>query len=83
MAKMKVGKVTHYYDKIKVAIVELNASLAVGDQIVLERGGEELFKQKVASMQIEHKKVKEAKKGDVIGLEVDELVKEGAEVYKL
>ncbi len=83
MAKMKVGKVTHYYDKIKVAIVELSASLATGDQIVLERGGEELFKQKVASMQIEHKKVEDAKKGDVIGLEVDEPVKEGAEVYKL
>lgn len=83
MAKMKVGEVTHYYDKIKVAIVELGASLATGDQVVFERGGEELYQQKVTSMQIEHKKVKDAKKGDVIGLEVDEPVKEGAEVYKL
>lgn len=81
--QFKVGEVTHYYDKIGVAIVELDGSLAVGDKIKLVRGGEDLFEQEVMSMQIEHEQVDSAKKGDVIGLETKEEVKEGAEVFKL
>lgn len=83
MADLKVGKVTHYYDKIGVAVVELGAGLKAGDEIKFVRGGEDLFTQKVDSMQIEHKKLKTAKKGQEIGLKTDEEVKEGAEVYKV
>ena len=81
--QFKVGEVTHYYDKIGVAIVELDGTLAVGDTVKFVRGGEDLFEQKVDSMQIEHEKIESAKKGDVIGLETDEEIKEGAEVFKL
>lgn len=81
--QFKVGEVTHYYDKIGVAIVELDGSLAVGDKIKFIRGGEDLFEQEVKSMQIEHENVETAKKGDVIGLEASKEVKEGAEVFKL
>ncbi len=77
-----VGEVTHYYDKIGVAIVELSSDLAVGDKINLVRGGEDLFEQVVESIQIEHSKVPSAKKGDVIGLKTTESVKEGAKIYK-
>ncbi len=83
MADLKIGKVTHYYDKIGVAVVELGSSLTNGDKIKFIRGGEDLFEQEVSSMQIEHKQVKSAKKGDVIGLKVEQEVKEGAEVYKV
>lgn len=79
----KVGKVIHYYDKIGVAIVELDGSLSVGDRIKFVRGGEDLFEQGVESIQIEHKKVDSAKKGDVVGLKADEAVKESTEVFKL
>lgn len=79
----KVGKITHYYDKIGVAILELETDLAVGDTVKFVRGGEDLFEQKIESMQIEHDKIEVAKKGDVIGLKVDKEVKEGAEVYKI
>lgn len=79
----KVGKVTHYYDKIQVAIVELAADLAVGDKIKFVRGGEDIFEQNVDSIQIEHEKKESAKKGDVVGLKVEREVKEGAEVFKL
>ena len=82
MADFKIGKVTHYYDKIKVAIVELDASLSTGDKVKFTRGGEDLFEQTVNSIQIEHKKIDSASKGDVVGLEVEKEVKEGAEVYK-
>jgi putative protease len=78
----KIGKVTHYYDKINVAIVELDGTLSVGDNIKFVRGGEDLFEQKVESIQIEHEKVDSAAKGQVIGLKTDKLIKPGAEVYK-
>ena len=83
MADLKIGKVTHYYDKIGVAIIELSSALATGEKIKFIRGGEDLFEQKVASMQVEHEKIDKAKKGDVIGMKVDDEVKEGAEVFKL
>jgi putative protease len=83
MADFKVGKVTHYYDKIGVAVIELNAPLSVGDKIKFVRGGEDLFEQEISSIQIEHEKKDSAKKGDVIGLKTDGEVKEEADVYKV
>jgi translation elongation factor EF-1alpha len=79
----KVGKVSHYYDKLNVAIVELDGTLSVGDSIKFVKGGEDLFEQKVESIQIEHEKKDSAGKGDVVGLKTNEAVKEGAEVYKV
>ena len=83
MADFKIGKVTHYYDKIGVAIIELDAPLSVGDKIKFVRGGEDLFEQEITSIQIEHEKKDSAKKGDVVGLKTDGEVKEDAEVYKV
>ncbi|RLC28558.1 hypothetical protein DRH13_06960 [Candidatus Woesebacteria bacterium] len=83
MADFKIGKVTHYYDKIGVAVVELDGGLSKGDKIKFVRGGEDMFEQEVKSMQIEHDKIDSAKKGDIVGLKVDQEVKEDAEVYKI
>ena len=79
----KVGKVSHYYDKLSVAIIDLDGSLSVGDNIKFIRGGEDLFEQKVESIQIEHEKKDSAGKGDVVGLKTNEAVKEGTEVFKV
>lgn len=79
----KVGRVTHYFDKIGVAIVELDGNLATGDKIKFVRGGEDLFEQTVDSIQIEHKKMESAGKGETVGIKTKETVKEGAEVFKL
>ena len=83
MTDFKIGKVTHYYDKIGVAIVELDAGLAVGDKVQFIRGGEELFEQAVESIQVEHEKIEKAGKGDVVGIKAKEAMKEGAEVFKI
>ena len=66
-----------------VAIIELSSDLKVGDKIKFVRAGEELYEQKVDSIQVEHKNIDSASSGDVIGLKVENEVKEGAEVYKL
>ena len=79
----KVGRVSHYFDKIGVAIIELDNTLSAGDKIKFVRGGEDLFEQVIDSIQIEHKKVDSAGKGEVVGVKTKESVKEGAEVYKL
>lgn len=83
MADVKVGSVSHYYDKIGVAVVELTGDLKVGDTIKFSRGGEELFIQKVSSMQMEHQSIDAAEKGQAIGLKTDKEVKDGAEVFKV
>ncbi|MBI4990844.1 hypothetical protein HZB96_02000 [Candidatus Gottesmanbacteria bacterium] len=78
---VKVGKITHYYDKIGVAVLELVKPLSVGDKIKIS-GHDKEFTQEVVSMQVEHKEIKKAKKGDSIGLKVDQPVKENDQVYK-
>jgi len=77
-----VGRVTHYFSKIGVAVIELSDTLKVGDNIRII-GGLTDFTQTVESMEIEHEKVKEAKAGDSIGLKVAQKVREGYKVYKL
>jgi translation elongation factor EF-1alpha len=66
-----------------VAIIDLDGTISVGDSIKFVRGGEDLFEQKVESIQIEHEKKDTAGKGDVVGLKAREAVKEGTEVYKI
>jgi len=80
--KKLVGKITHFYPKISVAVVELEDSLNVGDKILIERG-EETFEQVVESMQIEHEDIQTAEAGQAIGLRVNEKTKEGAKVFKV
>lgn len=80
MPDFKVGVVTHHYDKIGVVVADLTGDLAVGDKIKIIKDKEE-FSQEVSSMQIEHQQVQVAKKGQTIGLKVDQPVKEGAEIY--
>lgn len=78
-----IGKITHFFGKIKVGIIEITkGSLAVGDTIHV-KGSTTDFEQKVDSMQVEHETVDKAKKGDVIGLKVKEKVREADEVYKV
>ena len=77
-----IGKVTHYFGKIGVAVIKLEDSLKVGDTIRIV-GGQTDFTQTVESMEIEHKKVKEAKAGDSVGVKVAQKVREGYKVYKL
>ncbi len=82
MADKQVGKVTHFYDKINVAVVELIGNLKIGDTIKVVGHGSE-FTQPVTSMQIEHEKLEEAHKDQEIGLQVDKPVKEGDVVFKI
>lgn len=76
----QVGNVSHYYDKLGVAIVNLSAPLKVGDKIKFDGRGAD-FEQTVDSMEVDHELVEKAKKGDVVGVKVGNKVKEGTAVY--
>ena len=80
MKEKLIGKITHYFDKISVAIVELSGVLKVGDRVHI-KGHSTDFEQDISSIQIEHENVEKVKKGDAIGVKVDEKVREGDEVY--
>jgi sRNA-binding protein len=75
-----IGKVTHYYDKIEVAIVDLAHTLKVGDRIKIEHG-DSAFEQEVFSIHKDYKSVQSADKGDTIGLKVEQKTHEGAMVF--
>ena len=82
MGEEEIGKVTHYFTKIGVAVIEVTGNLKVGDTIHI-KGATSDFTQKVDSMQVEHKNVDEAKAGDSVGLKVAEHAREGDTVYKV
>jgi len=79
----QIGEVTHYFSNISVAVVNLKSGLAVGDEIRIVGGEETDFNQTVDSMEVDHKKVAKAKKGDDVGMKVNEKVREGYKVFKV
>ncbi len=82
MAETKIGKITHYYGKIGVGVIKLSKDLAVGDMIKV-KGNNRDFTQSVSSMQLEHESLPSAKKGQNIGLKLDQPAKAGDEVFKV
>jgi len=82
MAEKKVGEVTHYWGKIGVAGIKVTATLSQGDTIRI-KGDTTDFEQAVGSMQVEHQNFETAKKGQEIGLKVEEKVRRGDTVYKV
>ncbi|HVP40420.1 MAG TPA: hypothetical protein VMS95_00505 [Candidatus Krumholzibacteriaceae bacterium] len=78
----EIGKITHFFTKISVAIVELSGTLSVGDQILI-KGPTTSVEQKVDSMQIEHENVQKATRGQSIGLKVNDHVRENDIVYRV
>lgn len=77
----EIGRVTHYFPKIGVAVVEITAgSLKVGETIHV-KGHTSDFTQLVESLQQEHLSIPEAKKGVSAGLKVKEHVREGDRVF--
>lgn len=78
----RVGKVTHYFNKLGVAAVEIDhGKIRKGDKlhIVGHTTDTEVV---VDSMEIDHHPVEEAIEGQNVGIKVNEHVREHDEVYK-
>ena len=79
--KKPIGEVTHYYDKIGVAVVKFSKAVKVGNEIQF-KGAHTDFAQTISSMQFDHKSIESAKKGEEVGMKVEEHVKEGDKVFE-
>jgi len=79
----EIGRVTHFFSKIGVCVVELNkGELKVGETIHIKGHTTDLY-QKVDSMQMEHAPVQVARKGESFGLHVEAQVREHDVVYRV
>jgi putative protease len=82
MSAKEIGKVTHFFGHVSVAVLALSGKISVGDTLHF-MGHSTDFKQLVDSMQIEHKDVKSAKKGDDVAVKVNQRVHENDKVFRL
>ena len=83
MLEEEIGYVSNYFKNISVAAVEItNGSISVGDKLHF-RGHSTDFEVPIDSMQVDHKSVTEAKRGDSIGLKVSAKVRKHDKVYKV
>lgn len=77
-----IGKVIHYYGNLGVAIVELSATIKVG-QAVHFKGAHDDFVQEVKELEYEHQSISEGKAGQQVGLKVDQKIHENDQVFSV
>jgi acyl-CoA hydrolase len=77
-----VGEVSHYFSRVRAAVVLLKIPIAIGD-IVRIKGRTTDFKQKVSSIQIDRQAFDKAVPGDEVGLLVESRVRVGDMVTKV
>ena len=83
MAKdTKIGKITHYYDKLGVGIIKLVKPLKIGQAIKIS-GKTTGFDQLVSQMQFDHKDIQSGKKGQEVGVKLNSKVRQGDEVLAI
>ena len=80
MAEKEIGVVSSYFSHVEVAAIKLSGKLKIGDKIQI-KGATTNFEVKVDEIQIERKPVKEARKGDHIGIRVPEKVRPNDKVF--
>lgn len=82
MEEKEIGKITHYFGKVKVAVLSLTETLKVGDKVHI-KGKHADFSQAVGSLQLEHLNIPEAGPGEDVAMLVDSPVHEGDVIYKV
>ena len=81
MPEKLMGEVTHYFDKIGVAVIKATKGpIKVGQKLHFVGKGAD-FTQEITSMQVDHKNVEELKIGEEGGIKVDETTRKSTEVY--
>ena len=80
--EIQIGKITHYFPKIGVAIIEITyGSMKIGDEIRI-KGHSTGFKQRIVSIEIDHEKIEIAEPGQTVGIRVEEPVRQNDLVYR-
>jgi hypothetical protein len=80
--EIEIGRVTHYYNHLNVAVLHLDESLKLGDRIYVS-GHSTDFIQTVTSMEVNHHSVLSVNPGDDVAIKVIEPVHEHDIVYRI
>lgn len=82
MAEIEIGKVTHFFGRVSVGMVEVAETLKVGDTIHIKGNATDITIP-VESMQVDKVSVNEAVKGQTAGVKVPSKVSDGDKVFKV
>ena len=83
MPEQEIGVVTHYFDHPHVAVVQVTAGqVTVGDTLRFH-GHTTEFTEKLESMEVDHKPVEAAKKGDEVAMKVIGRTRKHDKVFKV
>jgi U32 family peptidase len=67
-----IGKIIHYFTDKKVVVIKISSGkIRVGDEILVIGNKTGVLKHKIERMEINKKEVKEAKKGDEVGIKIE------------
>lgn len=81
--KIYTGKITNYYDQIKVAEILIEASeLHVGEEILIIGSTTGVLEYRVKEIRVDRKKVSVAKKGDLCSIPMPELIRRSDKLYR-
>jgi len=78
--EVEIGRVTHYYNHLNVAVLKLTETLKLGDKIHILGHSTDII-ERVASMEVNHHSVEWVKPGDDVAIKVVEPVHEHDMVY--
>lgn len=82
MQEIEVGTISDFFAKPVVAGVAVHGHVKAGDSIRI-KGATTDLEFVLASMQIDHMPVMEAKDGDLVGIKVPDRVRVGDHVYRI
>jgi putative protease len=80
--ELEIGKVTHYYNHLNVAVLQLTDRLKIGETIHI-LGHTTDFIQKVASMEVNHHRVVVGEPGEDVAVKVVEPVHVHDTIYRV
>ncbi len=80
--EVEIGKVTHYFNHLNVAVLKLTDSLKLGDTVHILGHVTDLT-ERISSMQVNHRPVVAVKPGDDVAVSVEEPVREHDVVYRI
>ncbi len=83
MSEQLIGTVTHFFKGPSVAVVSItDGEIAVGDEVRF-KGHTSDFTERINSMEVDHKKVDRAKKGEEVAILVVARARPHDQVFRL
>ena len=78
-----IGRVTHYFPKARATAVMIERERVKAGDVLYYKGHTTNFKQRVDSLQINHRPVTQASPGDEVGIQVRSRTREHDLVFRL